>query len=54
MKKWFREKRDPYYMYLGNLLIFDGNIGKVSDVKYVVIRDRMILAWKIIYFLTTQ
>ena len=33
-------KRDPYYMYLGNLLVFEDGIGKISDIKYVVIKER--------------
>lgn len=35
-----REKRDPYHMYIGNLLIFNNGIGTVSDINYVVIREK--------------
>ena len=40
MKKQKRELRDPYFMYLGNLLIFNNGIGSISDIKYVVIREK--------------
>ena len=44
------KKRDPYFMYLGNLLIFENNVGTVSDIKYVVIRDRKHLFFKNKYY----
>lgn len=43
-------KRDPYYMYLGNLLIFEDGIGKISDIKYVVIKERKHLFSKAKYY----
>lgn len=40
MKKEKKELKDPYFMYLGNLFIVQDGIGTVSDIKYVVIRDK--------------
>lgn len=50
MRKCFRAKRDPYYMYLGNLLIFENGHGTVSDINYVVIRERKHLFAKKKYY----
>lgn len=50
MKKEKKELRDPYYMYLGNLLIFENGIGTISDVKFVVIRDKKHIFAKPKYF----
>lgn len=35
-----KEKRSPYNMYLGNLLSFKDGIGSVSDVKYVIVKEK--------------
>ena len=40
MKGRNKDKRDPYYMYIGNLLVFENGIATVSDVNYVVIREK--------------
>lgn len=50
MKKEKKELRDPYFMYLGNLIIFENGIGTISDVKFVVIRDRKHIFSKFKYF----
>ena len=33
-------KKDPYRMYLGNLLTFHDGVGTVSDIKYVIVREK--------------
>ena len=35
-----KNKKDPYYMYLGNLFVVEDGIGKISDIKYVVIKQK--------------
>jgi len=50
MKKEKKELRDPYFMFIGNLLIFENGIGTISDIKYVVIREKKHLFAKRRYF----
>lgn len=50
MKKEKKELKDPYFMYLGNLLIFQNGIGTISDIKYVVIREKKYIFSRPRYF----
>ena len=43
-------KKDPYRMYLGNLLTFHDGVGTVSDIKYVIVRKKSNLFAKSKYF----
>ena len=43
-------KKDPYRMYLGNLLTFHDGVGTVSDIKYVIVREKSNLFAKSKYF----
>lgn len=45
-----KETKDPYHMYLGNLFIVQNGIGTISDIKYVVIRDKKHLFARPKYF----
>lgn len=35
-----KSKKSSKHMYLGNLFIVEDGIGKVSDIKYVIIRQK--------------
>jgi len=50
MKKDKKELRDPYFMFIGNLLIFENGIGTISDIKYIVIREKKHIFSKPRYF----
>ena len=43
-------KKVPYRMYLGNLLTFHDGVGTVSDIKYVIVREKSNLFAKSKYF----